>query len=198
MSRNNTYFINEIFYSVQAEGANTGRPAVFVRFAGCNLRCSFCDTYHNPHENYSKIEIEEAVRNLDPTKKAMVILTGGEPTAQLREDDPFDFDGRLVAVETNGTLPIPSWVNYVTISPKTYPINGEIMRRADEIKMLFMWDNDVYDKIEKSEDCKYARLFMQPLADKNGAFDVLPVIEWVKQHPRWSISIQWHKVFNVR
>ena len=87
-----TYKVNEIFYSVQAEGRKSGRPAIFVRFSGCNLQCPFCDTNHEPYRLMTKEEIEKEVDELDKDSdsKAMIVMTGGEPTLQV-DDDEFLF-----------------------------------------------------------------------------------------------------------
>ena len=118
-----TYRANEIFYSIQAEGRNAGCPAVFVRFAGFNLKCPFCDTNHEPYKEMKQEEIEAEVNRLDPTPagehQAMVVFTGGEPTLQLGDESPNGICwGRYRAMETNGIIPAPHWIEWVTIPPR--------------------------------------------------------------------------------
>lgn len=195
------YKVNEIFYSVQAEGANAGRPAVFVRFAGCNLKCPFCDTDHEPFTEMTQAEIEAEVNRLDPTPKtetqAIVVMTGGEPTLQLRDNERM-FKGRYVAMETNGILPSPYWVRWKTLSPKTkLPLDR--LADADELKFLYGWFDDEYlVEIGKQAEFFGIPCYIQPTADKDGKFDALPAIEFAKAHPWWRLSLQFHKLIDIR
>lgn len=123
--------VNDIFYSLQGEGRNTGRAAVFVRFAGCNLRCAFCDTEFDTYREMTAEEIVEAVKALVPQSQAqhptgeaggrlLVVLTGGEPTLQVDEAfvDLLHQHGFEVAMESNGTRPAPQNLDWLTVSPK--------------------------------------------------------------------------------
>lgn len=195
------YKVNEIFYSVQAEGANAGRPAVFVRFAGCNLKCPFCDTNHEPFTEMTQAEIESEVNRLNPTPKterqAIVVMTGGEPTLQLRDNERM-FKGRYVAMETNGILPSPYWVRWKTLSPKTkLPLDR--LADADELKFLYGWFDDEY-LVEIGRQAEFFGIpcYIQPTADKDGKFDALPAIEFAKAHPWWRLSLQFHKLIDIR
>lgn len=135
------YRINEIFRSVQAEGANAGKSAVFVRFAGCNLKCKFCDTEHEPFTTMSKEELESKIDELSGhDKSVLVVFTGGEPTLQLKEDEPLA-DAHPTAIETNGILRVPSWIGWVTVSPKT-KLEADKLKRANEVKVLYGMFND--------------------------------------------------------
>lgn len=199
--KNYKYKVNEIFYSVQAEGSMAGRAAVFVRFSGCNLKCPFCDTKHERGRFYTSKQIDERINKLDPSGKAMVVLTGGEPTLQLHEDDPIGKSREIVAIETNGTNYIPSWVTFVTISPKTKITEGMI-RVADDVKIVFGTYNMKAMKAIEAITELYNRglgsLFVQPMADENGHFDVAPVLKFIKKNPAWRMSVQWHKLTGVR
>jgi organic radical activating enzyme len=120
--------VNDIFYSLQGEGRNTGRAALFVRFAGCNLKCSFCDTdfasYHELSEDYIMAELVVRCMDLGLTnEKPMVVLTGGEPTLQVDEDfvDLLHEEDFYVAMESNGILPAPRNLDWLTVSPKGDP-----------------------------------------------------------------------------
>ena len=190
------YRVNEIFYSVQAEGANAGRPAVFVRFSGCNLSCPFCDTDHEPCREMTKEEIEAEVADIAPIS-ALVVLTGGEPTVQITSGEPL-FDGREIAMETNGIKPAPYWVKWVTISPKTKLTTAQLAY-ASELKFLYGHFEDEYLlsvglwAMGRNIPC-----YVQPTADKEGKFDAMPAIEFAKAHPWWRLSLQFHKLIDIR
>lgn len=203
MSEIKKYRVNEIFYSVQAEGRNAGRPAVFVRFAGCNLSCPFCDTNHEPYTEMTQEQIEAEVARLDPHNvnnepSAMVVFTGGEPTLQLTDDCEF-CAGRFRAMETNGILPAPSWIDWVTVSPKT-KLTIEQLEKANELKLLHGQFDERY-AVELGEIALYSLAipcYMQPTADAEGKFDPAPAIEFCKRNPHWTVSLQWHKLLNIR
>lgn len=192
------YKINEIFRSVQTEGINTGRDTVFVRFSGCNLSCQFCDTNHSSFTKMSKYDIEKEVKALDKDGTALVVLTGGEPTVQITDDEPLFINRKNVAIETNGIGNVPWWCTHITVSPKT-KLSESQYKKADEIKV-------VYDTISSSEIRKIESisrkfgtpLYIQPKADKHDKFDIEPVIKFVQSHPLWKISVQWHKLTGIR
>ena len=190
------YKVNEMFYSLQAEGFNAGRAAVFVRLAGCNLTCPFCDTDHDPFSAMTAEDIEREVDRLDPTRRAMVVFTGGEPTLQLDDEEEL-CNGRFRAVETNGIPACPSWVEWVTVSPKT-KLSAERLAEADEVKVLQGWFDD--DELRRIEDAagRDAMLYIQPTARRDGTFDALPAVEFVKRNPEWRLSLQFHKMINIR
>ena len=199
MSATRMYRVNEIFYSLQAEGANAGRAAVFVRLSGCNLACPFCDTDHEPFREMDGGEICAEVDRLASEakgEKPIVVFTGGEPTLQLSEDEPL-CEGYFRAIETNGTRPTPSWIQWVTVSPKT--IAGVEYAKANEIKVLFGWYRDEYIlSLEQYAKRRGIPLYIQPTADKDGKFNPLPVVDFIMRHPRFRLSLQWHKIFNIR
>ena len=113
--------VNDIFYSLQGEGRNTGRAAVFVRFSGCNLRCSFCDT---DFSSFREMTSDEIIKEISQYPARFVVLTGGEPTLQVTAAfvNQLHEAGFEVAIETNGTLPIPENIDWVTVSPKRSPL----------------------------------------------------------------------------
>lgn len=192
------YKVNEIFYSVQAEGKNSGRAAAFVRMSGCNLKCDFCDTDHEQFGFMTKRQIEDGVNRIAPMS-SMVVITGGEPTIQLTDEEPM-FQGRYVAIETNGILEPPHWVNWITVSPKT-KLGTDKLCRANELKFLYGQFTEEYLK-EVWEWTKTLTFkipcYIQPMADKDGKFDVNPCIEFIRKNPGWRLSLQWHKIFGVR
>ena len=190
-----SYRVNEIFYSIQGEGAFAGTPAVFVRFSGCNLACPWCDTDHSHAVEMTHGELEDAVRELlKGPEGAIIVLTGGEPALQLSEDDPlFRGSGSRVCIETNGTLPVPDWVDWVTVSPK----NGlpSIVPHPDELKFVFEPEHIPYYLSMQEERCEKS---IQPLARKDGTTNLREALDFVLAHPRFKLSVQLHKIIGVR
>lgn len=133
------YAINEIFISIQGEGARKGMVCVFVRFAGCNLNCPWCDTDHRKNATMTAEEILEQVRKVSDGRLLPVVFTGGEPALQLDERllSAFRQDGYLgdlLGVETNGTKQIPGWDGYTAVSPK--PGHALEITEADEVRFV--------------------------------------------------------------
>lgn len=191
--------VNEIFYSLQGEGFHTGTPAVFVRLSGCNLQCPFCDTDHNEGKEMSEGEIVEEVARHPAT---LVVMTGGEPALQLTESlvELLHWLGKTVAVETNGTLQLPSNVDWVTLSPKDAFL-GEtatpVLTKADEMKLIYDGKNEprLYENIE----VRYR--FLQPCDtgdEEENKKIIKQTIEYCKEHPQWRLSLQTHKFLNIR
>jgi len=186
--------INEIFYSVQGEGFFTGTPAVFIRFSGCNLACSFCDTEHG---SYTEMTSENVLELVSEYPSRHVVITGGEPSLQLTEDfvETLHAHGYFVQVETNGTRLLPGNVDWITCSPKNSRV---VYKYVDELKVVYQGagqDMAVYDGIKASVCC------LQPCDvgdDIRNAGIVSDTIEYVKNHPKWRLSLQTHKILNVR
>ncbi len=192
--------INEIFYSIQGEGTRSGEAAIFVRFSGCNLKCPFCDTEHQPYQNLTE---EDIVRQVTGFPASLVVITGGEPTLQLTPSlvDKLHKAGKTVAIETNGTRPIPRNVDWITVSPKAAFL-GEVARpvitTADEVKI-------VLDGIHTPEDPTFgitaAHYCVQP-CDTGDAQRNREIIDYcvnfVKDNPAWRLSLQTQKILNVR
>lgn len=190
--------INEIFYSIQGEGTHAGTPAVFVRFAGCNVSCSFCDTDHIPYVEMSE---EEIISEVTKYPASLVVVTGGEPSLQLTDSlvDSLHAVGRYIAVETNGTRVLPTDVDWITISPKVQYVGAKgtpILRSANEVKVLFDGVTEVSDYGIDAD-----HYYLQPLdtGDKSqNEVIVAQLVEYIKAHPKWKISLQIHKVLNIR
>ena len=192
--------INEIFYSLQGEGRNTGRAAVFIRFAGCNLRCPFCDTDFSAYEELTDAEI---VSKITPYDAKFVVLTGGEPTLQVDEGfiDLLHSHGYEVAMETNGTHTLPSNLDWSTVSPKAaYLLNipnaRPVITECDELKC-------VYDGLTPVNDfgIKAKYYYLQPCdtGDKVRNADIMSrCVDFILCHPRWRLSLQTHKLIGVR
>ena len=192
-----SYRVNEIFYSIQGEGAFAGFPAVFVRFSGCNLACPWCDTDHSNFVEMTSDELEDAVRELLKSREgAIIVLTGGEPALQLRDDDPlFQGFGCRICIETNGTLPVPGWVEWITVSPKNELGIRDIVPIPNELKFVFESEHIPYYLSMQEADCEKR---IQPLARRDGTTNLREALEFVLAHPRFKLSVQLHKLIGVR
>ena len=194
------YKINEIFHSLQGEGYHSGTPALFVRFSGCNLRCVFCDTQHQSGSLMSSQEIVDEV-NKYPSAP-LLVLTGGEPSLFINEAFVEELKQKTVkriAIETNGTRPIPSNLDWVTLSPKSAFRGGDMepcmLTRCDELKVVYLGqDLAQYDAIE----AQYR--FLQPCFVENEEqrkANMKACVEAVKANPNWRLSLQIHRVLNI-
>lgn len=195
--------VNEIFYSLQGEGHHTGFPSVFVRFSGCNLACPFCDT---SHEEGIFMSDDDIIRTVNLYTAGWIVLTGGEPCMHI--DNEFvrmlrRATGKKVAIETNGTFPVPEAADWVTVSPKSgidgvaaLPLRAE---RADEIKVV-----DLGQDLEPyfSLPCRLTDTFMylQPcyVADEDVCrANRMRTIRRVLADPRWTLSVQLHRFLGI-
>lgn len=189
--------INEIFYSVQGEGLHAGRPAHFIRFSGCNLHCPFCDTKHEEGVMMTDEEILEKIN----FGSNMVVLTGGEPSLFIDEQFIRKLNnlGKYVCIETNGTHELPKGKFFVTLSPKfEFVSKAELkVKRASELKVVWNGKNNMY----KYSDIVAKHRFIQPCdtQDKEKNAQIMQeVVEYVKEHPEWRVSVQTQKILNVR
>lgn len=193
--------INEIFYSIQGEGAMTGTPAVFVRFSGCNLKCPFCDTEHEP---YKEMTIQEVLQEIGQYPAEWVVITGGEPTLQLTDEFVMAIHNELrkaVAVETNGTSRKGlRHVDWITCSPKHMYVEQKaarpILAMADEIKIVYDGEHPIDLQVMTAQ-----RYYIQPCDTGDTAKNaeiIEKCINYVKQNPKWRISLQTQKILKVR
>ena len=204
--------INEIFYSLQGEGAHTGVPSVFVRFSGCNLACPFCDTLHQEGTLMTDEEIFDTINSFPGQR---VILTGGEPSLFIDADFISRLKaatGKVIAIETNGTHPLPAGIDWVTRSPKTgicgdpLPREGKpdsakvVIGHADEIKVV-----DVGQPLEPyfSLECRRPStlMYLQPcfVADaQEREANLRRTIARVLADPRWTLSVQSHRLLGIQ
>ncbi|MBO4723023.1 MAG: radical SAM protein [Muribaculaceae bacterium] len=194
------YPINEIFYSLQGEGHNTGIASVFIRFSGCNLRCAFCDTEHQSHVMMSLPQIVDEVMKFPDAQ--LIILTGGEPS--LYVDVPLlkalHMTGKKIAIETNGTRPLQPGIDWVTLSPKFGFPGGDIvpcvMDRCDELKVVYLGqDLSQYDNITAEHR------FLQPCFvpdEEQRQINIQRCVDAVLQNPRWRLSLQTHRFLGIR
>lgn len=184
--------ISEIFYSIQGEGHHTGMPAVFVRFAGCNLRCSFCDTKRAWHKG-RQMTVAQILKRVEKYKCKNIIITGGEPT--LQKDGLLSLCSALrrrhyyICLETNGTIRFdkPSF-DWITISPKT-SMSSIKWLACNELKVVYRgqsikhWLNFVAD-----------HYYLQPCSMKN----IKQTTLMVRRYPRWRLSLQCQKLICIR
>lgn len=193
------YRINEIFYSLQGEGRWVGRPAVFIRLSGCNLRCPFCDTDFDKYEEMNADEILAKALEVGGDCR-FIVLTGGEPTLQV--DDmligKLHKAGFYLSMETNGTHRIPEGIDWVTCSPKLdFTHAGRlVVERVDELKLVFDGEHKV-----TNHGVKATYQYLQPCDVGNEARNRLILsecISYVKAHPEWQLSLQMHKIVGIR
>ncbi|MCR5658191.1 MAG: 7-carboxy-7-deazaguanine synthase QueE [Bacteroidales bacterium] len=194
------YRINEIFHSLQGEGFHAGTPAVFVRFSGCNLQCGFCDTKHQSGEMLSLQEIVDEV-NKYPVAP-LVVLTGGEPSLFINEAFVAELKqktGKRIAIETNGTRPLPSNLDWVTLSPKSAFEGGDaepcVLKCCDELKVVYLGQD-----LARYEGIKAGHRFLQPCFCEDETLrknNMKACVEAVMQNPGWRLSLQIHRVLNI-
>ena len=208
-----SYAVKEMFYTLQGEGARAGRPAVFVRFAGCNLWsgreqdratavCQFCDTEFVgvDGEGGGKFEtpaaLAERVASFWPGGgKPYVVCTGGEPLLQLDPPliDALHAHGFEVAIETNGTIAAPAGLDWICVSPKAgAPLN---QREGDELKLVFP---QAGAQPENFEALAFDNFFLQPMAGPTLAFATRKAVDYCLANPRWRLSLQTHKYLAIR
>lgn len=210
-----TYAVKEIFYSLQGEGARTGRPAVFVRFAGCNLWsgrevdragavCRFCDTEFVGTDGLGGGKFDNAAALADaalsfwPDADAgepYVVFTGGEPLLQL--DTPLIHAmherGFEVAIETNGTLEAPAGVDWICVSPKA---GAEFVQQSgDELKLVFPQPGA---EPERFTSLPFANFFLQPMDGPAREANTRAASAYCLANPRWRLSLQTHKLLGLR
>lgn len=208
------YSVKEIFYTLQGEGANAGRPAVFCRFAGCNLwsgqekdrtkaLCKFCDTdflgTNGPGGGVfaSTNDLAQAAERLWPLQSCnqrLIVCTGGEPLLQLDETlvAALKERGFQVAVETNGTVVPPPGIDWVCVSPKGH--NALAITQGNELKLVFPQDGlDPHC----FESLKFDYFFLQPMDGHNKHVNTDLAVKYCLTNPRWRLSIQMHKVIGV-
>lgn len=194
------YPINEIFCSLQGEGEKTGTVSVFIRMSGCNLRCAFCDTDHQSHTMMSAPEIVEQVMRYPGAP--LIVLTGGEPALHIDNAliQALKLTGKTIAIETNGTRPLPDGIDWVTLSPKTAFQGGEalpcIITSCDELKVVYTGQNlNQYDHI------KAQQRFLQPCYvddPKQRLLGLQATVKAVLDNPQWRLSLQTHKLLGIR
>jgi len=208
-----TYSVKEIFLTLQGEGGQAGRPAVFCRFAGCNLWsgreedragavCTFCDTdfVGTDGEGGGKFRAPRDLAHAiaaawtGAPQNRLVVITGGEPLLQL--DAPLiaalHAEGFAIAVETNGTLPAPDGVDWICVSPKAQA--EVVQRRGQELKLVFP-QKDVDPA--RFEGWDFERFYLQPMDGPDREAATRAAIAYCLEHPRWRLSVQTHKYLGI-
>jgi 7-carboxy-7-deazaguanine synthase (Cx14CxxC type) len=209
-----TYSVKEIFYTLQGEGANAGRPAVFCRFAGCNLWtgreedradavCTFCDTdfVGTDGEGGGKFRTAELLAAEiekhwgDTPSHRFVVLTGGEPLLQVDADLIDALHARLftIAVETNGTIEPPPGLDWICVSPKADA--KVVVTSGDELKLVFPQDG--VDP-ERFSDLRFTHFFLQPMDNVLQATNQRLAMDYCLAHPQWKLGLQTHKILDIR
>jgi 7-carboxy-7-deazaguanine synthase len=196
--KSNTLKVNEIIFTLQGEGQLAGMPVVFVRLSGCNKACYFCDTKHETGEELSIPIIISRVKTLNPDC-TMVIFTGGEPLLQLDSEvvEAFIRAGYNVGLETNGSLPIPDGVqfNYISVSPKVTPmeVKKNFPQGTNEIRYPLK-HGQTPPPLHILPDAE--RYYVSPVFRGNTLIkqNVDWCIQFCKDNPQWSLSIQLHKI----
>ena len=208
----NKYKIKEIHYTLQGEGYHSGRPAVFCRFSGCNLWnglekdrpkaiCQFCDTdfWGTDGHQGGKYSGEELCRLIDSMwpKESLhkfVVFTGGEPLLQLDTDlcRLMHDAGFEIAVETNGTIERPAGIDWVCMSPKAN--TDLVITSGDELKLVYPQKG-----INPSDfvDMEFANHYLQPMDNVAQQMNIAACVAYCKEHPKWKLSIQTHKILDI-
>lgn len=184
--------VNDIFYSLQGEGRNTGRAAVFVRFAGCNLKCGFCDTDFASYEELSDADI---LRRISKYPSRFVVLTGGEPSLQVDRPlvEMLHANGYEIAMETNGTHAVVEGIDWITCSPKGH----SVLRRCDELKCIFGEDTIAPDDHGIEADYRYLQPCDVQDPERN-ALTTRRCLDYILSHPEWRLSLQTHKLVGFK
>ena len=206
------YSVKEMFYTLQGEGARAGRPSVFCRFSGCNLwtgreqdrataRCTFCDTDFvgtdgvNGGQFKTAQALADVVAGLWPGGGApYVVCTGGEPLLQL---DPalieaFHARGFEIAIETNGTIKAPAGIDWICVSPKGDEPLEQLS--GDELKLVYPQQDA---SPERFEHLAFTHFFLQPMDSAAQAANTQAAMSYCLSHPKWSLSVQTHKILGI-
>ncbi len=207
-----TYTVKELFYTLQGEGAQTGRPAVFCRFAGCNLwsgreadrtaaTCTFCDTEFvgTDGPGGGKFATPEALASAATALwpgggRPLVVCTGGEPALQLDAAlvEAFHQAGFEIAIESNGTLPLPPGVDWVCVSPKAAaPL---AVTAGDELKLVYPQADA---PPERFAGLAFKHFFLQPMDGPARAENTQSAVDYCLKHPQWRLSLQTHKMLGI-
>ncbi len=206
------YSVKEVYYTLQGEGFHTGRPAVFLRFAGCNLWsgrekdretavCRFCDTDFNGTDGDGGGQFESAATLSDHVHEVwgtevnrFVVCTGGEPLLQLDAEliDALHARDFEVAVETNGTLETPPGIDWLCVSPKAG--SSLVLLAGDELKLVYRQAGALPIEFER---LAFDHFYLQPMDGPELPILTEAAIEYCLKHPRWKLSLQIHKILGL-
>ena len=195
------YPLMEDFYTIQGEGVHTGKAAYFIRLAGCDVQCWWCDVKESWDESkHPKVRTGDLVERAVASGAEFVVITGGEPllhnlealTIRLKEE------GLRVHIETSGSSPLSGQLDWITLSPKRFkkPLD-EVFPYVDELKVVVLKSKDLEWAELNAKKCpESARLLLQPEWDTPSSIDL--IVNYVKKNPEWEISLQTHKFLNIR
>jgi organic radical activating enzyme len=193
--------VMEAFYTLQGEGFHQGKAAYFIRLAGCDVGCVWCDVKESWDENiYPLQSIEEIVANAKKNPSRLIVITGGEPTLHNLEEltAALKKEKFSIHIETSGSSPLTGELDWICLSPKKFkPPLPEILLKANELKIIvfnksdFLWAEKYAARVSSS--CK---LYLQPEWEKAAIVTPL-IIDYIKENPKWQLSLQIHKYINV-
>lgn len=195
------YPVMEHFYTIQGEGVHSGRPAYFIRLGGCDVGCWWCDVKDSwDAARHPEVSVKELIQSAVLKKPAFVVITGGEPL--LHNLEPLTRElktaGLTIHLETSGSSPVTGHLDWITLSPKRFkkPLD-EIYPYVDELKVVVLTPKDLTWAEENAKKCPDGtRLLLQPEWETPKSMPL--IVEYVKNHPEWSISLQTHKFLGVR
>jgi len=209
-----SYAVKEIFYTLQGEGGQAGRAAVFCRFAGCNLwsgreqdrasaQCTFCDTDFVGTDGEGGGRFADAAALAQAVAAAwphpahaqrFVVITGGEPLLQLDAPliEALHAEGFFIAVETNGTLPAPEGIDWICLSPKGRA--AVVLQRADELKLVYPQADALPERFAAFPAGQF---YLQPMDSPQREGNTRAAIDYCKAHPQWRLGLQQHKILDI-
>ena len=211
-----SYAVKEVFYTLQGEGQRAGRPAVFCRMAGCNLWngreedrgtavCQFCDTDFVGTDGVrggkfaQATELAALAASLWPEGQGhrYIVITGGEPMLQIDQPliDALHAQGFEIAVETNGTLPVPEGIDWICVSPKAGA--DWVQRAGHELKLVWPQPALLPEAVAAQADLRFEHWLLQPMDGPLRARHTHSAIDFCQQHPRWRLSLQTHKILDI-
>lgn len=190
--------VNEIFYSLQGEGARAGEPSIFIRLSGCDLTCGFCDTEFTSGKEMAVVEIIEYCQKKFP-KCFWIIWTGGEPALQLTKEivQSFKQAGYSQAIETNGNHPVPDNLDFITLSPKVaeHILGKNFPKEVSEMRYV---RHSGQMNVPETK-IKAQHYFLSPMfdGDKVNKENLRHCISLCLKNPKWKLSIQLHKLLKI-
>ena len=210
------YAIKEVFYTLQGEGLRAGRPAVFCRFTGCNLwsgreedraraTCQFCDTNFVGTDGVRGGKFADATQvatlaaSLWPQGEGhrYIVLTGGEPLLQVDAAliDALHAQGFEIALETNGTLPAPTGIDWICVSPKAGA--DWVQRNGHELKLVWPQPTLLPERVQSLQDVQFDHWLLQPMDGLQRIANTRSAIDFCQRNPRWRLSLQTHKILDI-
>lgn len=194
------YPLMEDFYTIQGEGVHTGKASYFIRLAGCDVQCWWCDVKDSWDESkHPRIKTEEIVSRAVNSGAPFAVITGGEPL--LHNLEPLTVrlkdQGLKVHIETSGSSPLSGHLDWITLSPKRFkkPLD-EVFPYVDELKVVVLKNKDIEWAELNAKKCPgNTKLLLQPEWDTPSSVDL--IVNYVKKNPEWGISLQTHKYLNV-